>query len=138
MTETIAEARVISVGQGISLLPLTGALLDEVVELDGDWKVPADFGRVLADCSATGPVAYVEAEYFGGTGSQAAQVWDAGEIVLGPLHVAEGERWPEAGSPISQALRRLGVDKGEHFDEFDAVGLGRHRDTGGWLSLFSE
>ena len=50
-----------------------------------------------------------------------------------PLLVAVGERPPTAGSPISQALRALGVRRGTHFDEFDAVGLGRCRDTEDWL-----
>ncbi|TDB91613.1 hypothetical protein E1264_01290 [Actinomadura sp. KC216] len=136
----VVEARIVSVGQGLSLLPMTDAFCDAVTvvgaaELDGFWKAPAGFGRLLAECSVAGPVAYVEAEYFGGTGSQVAQVWDGGGIVLGPVRVDEGERWSEAGSPISQALRRLGAGRGEHFDEFDAVGLGRHRETGGWLSV---
>ncbi|MFJ8909918.1 hypothetical protein [Amycolatopsis sp. NPDC102389] len=34
----------------------------------------------------------------------------------------------------AEALRRLGVLKGDHFDEFDAVGLGRHRNNDDWLS----
>ncbi|MFI8873066.1 hypothetical protein [Streptomyces sp. NPDC055243] len=33
----------------------------------------------------------------------------------------------------SQALRRLGVVAGAGEDEFDAVGLGRHRSVEGWL-----
>ncbi|MFC7613506.1 hypothetical protein ACFQV2_07705 [Actinokineospora soli] len=93
----------------------------------GFWKAPGGFGEALAACSALGPVAYVEAEYFGGHGSQAAQVWDGGEAVLGP------DVDPSAGTPISQALRRLGVARGPDGDEFDAVGLGRHRDPEDWL-----
>ncbi|MEU9688409.1 hypothetical protein [Amycolatopsis japonica] len=52
----------------------------------------------------------------------------------GPLQVDEDEPDPADGSPISQVLRRLGALKGDHFDEFDAMGLGRHRDTDDWLS----
>lgn len=40
---------------------------------------------------------------------------------------------PAEGSPISRALRWPGVDAGRHFDEFDAVRLGRHRETDDWL-----
>lgn len=82
---------------------------------------------------SAGPVAYVEAEYFGGVGEQAAAVWDGGALVLGPLHEPEGQPSPPAGSPISQALRRLGVEAGAGEDEFTAAGLGRHRDVEGWL-----
>ncbi len=94
-------------GQQLSLLPITDALSDAV--------------------------AYLEAEYFGGASSETAQVWDGGHVVLGPLHLAENEPPPADGSPISQALRRLGVDKRDHHDEFDAVGLGRFRETDDWL-----
>lgn len=142
LTATVTKARIVPLGQHLSLLPMTDTLFEAVTvagapELDGFWKAPAGFDRVLAACSATGPLAYIEADYFGGTGTQAAQVWDAGKVVLGPLHLTEGEPLPRTGSPISQALRRLGATKGNHFDEFDAVGLGRHRDTGDWLSFTS-
>jgi hypothetical protein len=87
----------------------------------------------LAEWSRKGPVARVEAEIFGGTGTQWAAVWDAGELVLGPLALDEGELFPPGGSPIAQALRRIGVQRTTG-DEFEAVGLGRHRFTGDWLS----
>ncbi|WP_433268823.1 hypothetical protein ACQPZF_05225 [Actinosynnema sp. CS-041913] len=119
------------------LLPVTDfAVVPRVVgELPGFWKAPDGAGAVLAACSGAGPVAYVEAEYFGGVGQQAAQVWDGGAVVLGPLWLGMGSPLPAAGGPISRALRRLGVVKGEHFDEFDAVGLGRRRRTGDWLPV---
>jgi len=134
---SIEEAHIVPLGKHLSLLPMTDALFDVVTiagapELDGFWEAPAGFGSALAACSVNGPVAYVEAEFFGGAGTQCAQVWDGGKVVLGPLHLAEGEPSPAAGSPISQALRQLGTDRGNHFDEFDAVGLGRHRDTQDW------
>jgi hypothetical protein len=139
---SVKDARVVPLGQHLSLLPMTDVLFDAVTvagapELDGFWKAPAGLGRALAACSARGPVAYVEAEYFGGVGTQSAQVWDGRKVVLGPVRLAEGQSDPAGGSPISQALRRLGVAKGDHFDEFDAVGLGRHRDTDDWLSSMS-
>jgi hypothetical protein len=135
------NAHIVFLSQHLSLLPMTDVLFDTVTIAaslpDGVWKVPTPLDRMLAACSAKGPVAYVEAEIFGGTGEQAAQVWDNGEVVLGPLRLAEEESFPAAGSPISQALRRLGVAKGHHYDEFDAVGLGRQRDTEDWLPLTS-
>lgn len=125
-----AEARVVPLGARLCLVPMTDALFGAVADAgapkaEAFWKLPAGYGAVLAACSVHGPVAYVEAEFFGGAGEQNAQVWDAGEVVLGPLHA-------EDGSPVSQALRRLGVEKGRHQDEFDAVGLDRHRHTDDW------
>ncbi|EME55694.1 hypothetical protein [Amycolatopsis decaplanina] len=119
LLDSVEGARFVSLGQNLSLMPVTETRFDT---------------GLLAKCSEHGAVAYVEAEYFGGVGTQAAQVWESGETVLGPLHLAEDEPTPAYGSPISRALRRLSVRKGAHFDEFDAVGLGRHRGTGDWLS----
>lgn len=90
---------------------------------------PPAFDQVLAGWSTTGPLAYVEADYFGGVGTQFAVVWRAGAIVFGPA--VQPERAP--GSLISQALRLLGASSGGHVDEFDAVGLGRYRDVDDWL-----
>jgi hypothetical protein len=134
----ITEACIVPLGQHLFLLPMTDAFFGAVTvagaaELAGFWNAPAGFDHALAACSVNGPVAYVEAEFFGGTGTQSVQAWDGGEVVLGPLHQAEGEPSATAGSPISQALRQLGAARGDYFDEFDAVGLGRHRDTQDWL-----
>jgi hypothetical protein len=134
---SIREARIVPLGQHLWLLPMTDKLFDVLTvagapELDGFWKAPAGLGHALTACSANGPVAYVEAEYFGGAGTQSAQVWDGGKVVLDLLRLAEGAPSPD-GSPISRALRRLGAAKGGRIDEFDAVGLGRHRDTDDWL-----
>ncbi|WET77736.1 hypothetical protein P3102_27160 [Amycolatopsis sp. QT-25] len=134
LLDSIGRVRLVALGQNLFLLPLTEALFDTGVPGFGGLRTAStDFARLLAECSEHGAVAHVEAEYFGGVGTQFAQVWDHGKTVLGPLRLAEDEPAPADGSPISQALRWLGVLKGEHFDEFDAVGLGRYRDTDDWL-----
>ncbi|RDI33124.1 hypothetical protein [Lentzea flaviverrucosa] len=91
-----------------------------------------DSGQV-ADWSSRGPVALVDAEHFGGTGSQRTQVRDQGRSVLKPLVREEDDPVPDV-SPISQSLWWLGGVTGEHHDEFEAVGLGRHRDTADWVT----
>ncbi|MCZ1009547.1 hypothetical protein [Streptomyces lydicus] len=142
----MAATRPASIGQGLALIPMTDALSDSFaaaaaadddadgVGIPGFWRLTEGCGKTLADWSAAGPVAYVEAEYFGGVGEQQAAVWDGGALVLGPLHAQEGRAFPPAGSPISQALRRLGVVAGAGEDEFSAVGLDRHRDGRAWIA----
>jgi len=132
--QKVPGARVASLGQGLSLLPMTNEVVDAVSEGStarslGFWRLPAGFERVLAEWSAVGPVAYVEAEYFGGVGEQRAVVWADGAVALGPL-----DDQAMRLSPISQALRRLGATSGPGQDEFTAVGLDRHRHNDGWLS----
>ncbi|PJM98585.1 hypothetical protein CG740_34625 [Streptomyces sp. CB01201] len=135
----LPAARLASIGHGLSLMPMTDALFDSVADGSGVgtlgfWGLPGGFERTLAAWSAGGPVAYVEAEYFGGVGEQRAAVWNGGDIVLGPLHVEERQPFPPVGSPISQALRQLGVWVSAGEDEFSAVGLDRHRHGEAWIA----
>ncbi|MEV8311993.1 hypothetical protein AB0P36_32930 [Streptomyces flavidovirens] len=72
----------------MSLMPMTDALFDSVADGSdagalGFWRLPGGFEKTLAYWSTDGPVAYVEAEYFGGVGEQKAAVWYGGTIVLG-------------------------------------------------------
>lgn len=71
-------------------------------------------------------VAYVEADFFGGRGRQAAAVWQAGELMLEPV-VDE--------AAIDRALARIGVTRAGGIDEFAALGLDRCRRTERWLEL---
>ncbi|WP_371655920.1 MULTISPECIES: hypothetical protein [unclassified Streptomyces] len=134
----LPAARVVSLGQGLALMPMTAQLFDAATDGTegslGFWRLPGGFDKRLAGWSAAGVVAYVEAEYFGGVGEQRAAVWAEGAVVLGPLHVPEDQPFGSAGNPISQALRRLGVVAGAATDEFAAVGLHRHRRSEDWIA----
>ena len=138
---TFINGIVADLDQGLGLMPLTPGLFDEVRrggEADPRFAAarlfPPGFEAMLAALSAADPVAYVEAEYFGGVGSQFAAVWRGRTLVLGPLILEEDESRPAAGwSPISQALRHLGVTAAGHYDEFDAIRLGRHRNLQDWV-----
>jgi hypothetical protein len=134
----VIPAVLVPLRQGIALVPMTDDLFDAVTDGTSDsplgfWKLPGGFDRVLADWSTSGPIGYVEADYFGGVGGQRAALWVDGQLTLGPLSVDEGQQWPAEGSPISQVLARLGVDRTGHPDEFDAAGLAENRDTEDWL-----
>lgn len=70
---------------------------------------------------------YFETEYHGGHGGQGAAVFLNGDLIFGP-------QWDEFG-PINHALMLLGVKiEPPAMDEFDTVGLYRHRSTEDWLS----
>jgi hypothetical protein len=131
------DLHLVTLAQRLVLVPMSDQLHDRLAIPDGDrlgfWRLPAGFAGVLVAWSATGPIAYVEAEFFGGVGEQRAAVWDQGELVLGPLFCSEGESIPVAGTPISQALRRVGATARGQVDEFAAVGMARHRHMEQWL-----
>ncbi|MFC4463849.1 hypothetical protein ACFPH6_04570 [Streptomyces xiangluensis] len=139
VTAELPSARIARLRHGLALIPMTDALLvapgeGSQIRRTGFWNLTAAFDQLLAEWSKTGPVAYVEAEYFGGVGEENAAVWRDGSVVLGPLHLLEGETAPVEGTPICRVLRELGVTAGAAQDEFTIVGLGDHRDGEGWLS----
>ena len=55
---------------------------------------------------------------------QSAVAWSDGSQSLGPIHAKDA---------INQARRFLGVRSDGAHDEFDAVDLGRYRDTADWI-----
>ncbi|WYB31235.1 hypothetical protein V6574_17795 [Streptomyces sp. SM1P] len=76
----------------------------------------------------------MEAEHFGGAGKQRAAVWADGSLALGPLDEPTKQRGSQAVSPASQALRRLGAQRDVGKDEFESVGLNRHRTNEDWIA----
>jgi hypothetical protein len=149
-----STACVISLPQNLALLPVTKAFADDVAQAKSSpAQLPFDQFTILTgalaelakELSETAPVVYVETEYFGGRGAQAAAVWQNGEIVFGPLlskNIEEGQPGVFATSlsdeAINQALRSIGVVVTDDRDEFDTVGLGQYRSNDGWLKAATE
>ena len=111
------------------MIPLAGRILEEYeipflpLTDGGSLTLPDSIAELAAPLAKRGEIVYVEAEFFGGVGTQACVTWDASATPSVPL-VA-----PDA---INKALRFLGVVIGGHDDEFDALGLGSHRSTEEW------
>ncbi|MGC0334520.1 hypothetical protein RKD23_007510 [Streptomyces sp. SAI-170] len=138
----VPGARVAPLRQGLALMPMTDEVFDAFTDgstsgVLGFWRLPGGFERVLTQWSTAGPVAYVEAEYFGGVGEQRAAVWTDGALAVGPLDVPAKQWLSRAVSPISQALRQLGARSSLGEDEFEAVGLDRHRKNDDWIASAS-
>jgi len=123
------NARVVSLERGVFMIPVTDPLHEEIGrggEVKRFEKLSPGVEEWVRRISGDGPVAYIEAEFFGGVGGQSAVVWSEGKRVLGPIHDQHA---------INQALRVLGVRPDGSHDEFDAVDLGRNRDTDDWVEL---
>jgi len=138
-----SAATLIPLPQGICMIPMVGVMLQELeIRFQGGTKVTHpeyqqfsaplfhpeferlivgvdQFARLLSD---RGLVAYVEATFTGGYGGHATMLWEHGERIEPP------------GDDINTVLRHLGVARSAELDEFDTVGLGRHRCTAQWLS----
>jgi len=100
----------------IPFLPLTD---------DEEEALPESITLLCRRLSRHGLIAYVEADFFGGTGQQAHALFKDG-VAMGSPVVAE--------DAINQALKHLGVLPGRHHDEFAAVGLGHFRDVDDWTN----
>lgn len=122
----------IPLAQGFGLLPVTDAL-EKALGDGGDaenpyeafWRLSAPLAGLGKQISAAGKVAYVETDYFGGSGSQTAMIWDKGAVIEPPCQSRIGA--------INQVLARLGVEKGDATDRFEALGLGRYRSNEEWI-----
>lgn len=142
VTPDLPAARWAPLRQGFGVLPMTEELFDSQAgqgaapppgpDPDGFWSQPVGFDAVLGDWSRHGPIAYLEIDYAGGVGQQRAALWQDGGVVFGPVGVPVGP--PPVDGPVSQVLRRLGVRRGRHVDEFEALGLRQRRHTDDWLA----
>jgi len=115
----------------LGLIPL----IDEMVDAAA-WPKPSELPalehadvllpevhRWLLDASNEGLIGYVEAEYWAGMGAQHAWAWKNGERVYPVGKQAD----------VNGLLALLGVVRQAPNDEWDTVGLGRHRHTEDWL-----
>ena len=126
------SGKLVSLHEDVWLIPLTDKLASELSKGNEVGKVQllpelqtASAGAILLAqrLSQNGKVAYLEAEFFGGVGGQASTGWQNEELIFQPR---------QAVNAINQALQWLGVLRDQEHDEFDMIGLGRHRNTEAW------
>lgn len=137
--QTLHGACVCRLGHGLGFVPLTEDRGDED-DLASEWEHMDRLSEPMAEWAAEHSrhivIAYIQTDYFAGTGGQDAIVWRDGHVDLAAMHTTNlhGEITPLLDGAINRALRRLGVKRGIDLDEFQAVGLYRHRDNGGWIA----
>ena len=133
----LQDVAAIKAKQEFSFIPID----EDINEVWGDTSeviepfenLTANLQRILQNYSADCGVAYVETEYHGGTGAQAAISWINSSVDF-PATLST-TKWNSLlrrhsvtnGSPINEALQRIGVERVDGLDEFDSIGLGEHR-----------
>lgn len=135
----------VELAQGIWMVPLGRSARVELGGPDpgaseGFWSLTSGIEALARHASLAGPVGYLEAEFFGGIGTQAAVAWWDDKVLVDPASIELGgpDSVELAKSPFNQVLRRLGVLRGEAIDEFDAVGLNRYRSTEDWVKIAAQ
>ena len=130
--KTFGGSMPISLAQNFCILPFTNEFLCQQKLpanplMDGDTE--NTFQTIREFCAQTFPqdrIAYIEAEFFGGSGTQGHVVFEKGKIISEiQIH----------NKAINEALKFLGVSVSGHDDEFAALNLGKHRNTENWLSV---
>jgi hypothetical protein len=136
--------RIATLPQGLGLIPLSDDSLDAVHAVYGGSVTVPGFVQLVggivtcaSELSLHSPVVYLETEYSGGTGGQAAAVFRTGAVALAhsSMKTLGAPRTAHGHVAINVALRELGVVKGDSLDEFAAVGLHRHRRTSDWEAV---
>ncbi|WP_169976991.1 hypothetical protein [Tautonia rosea] len=112
--------------QRFVIFPIDAEFIDSLTEAqpsrpsDETFMLLTDsFRDFLRGLSRLGRVAYIETEYFGGTGGQGAVVYSDCQVIMEP-------EWRESG-PINRALKMIGVKRHLLGDRFSALGLGAYR-----------
>ena len=122
-------ARVVALGGDLALLPMVEILRNAIQGQNHDpekepqwpfWHLSPEGAMTIAETCTQGALVYVEAQFYGGAGTQASVGWRDGALRHGPVAA------PDA---INRALRFLGVEPEPGQDEFDTIGLGRRRAT---------
>jgi hypothetical protein len=120
----------VDLAQGLSLIPMTEDLFDQINEFNVTNEIDSFFyltenieNKILLSIGDR-RFSYIEAEYHGGQGGQVAVIWENGKRV---------KLLPYGQNRINNVLKYFGVvaDKGQ--DEFLTLGFGLHRHTQEWV-----
>jgi hypothetical protein len=145
LTKLLPDPSIVSLEQQFVMLPLTADMLkrlnggkhqpSEEDVVTGFFFLSYQLQELALEASKTGRLAYIEIELFAGIGTKSAMIWKNGSVHFGPATLDnERERLILHEQPHNRALQQLGVERGKHIDEFEALRLGRFRTTDQWVS----
>jgi len=134
---------------GLTMIPMTGEALEQLGAEDPnddrikpDWMLRLALATLAERMSVDRKVLYVFGETWAGPGIQEAAGWSEGQLFFGPTGTCDLEADREPGyhvaphkdSAINAGLRAMGVQAAPGVDEYETIGLSRHRMTDDWFS----
>jgi len=138
------SAKATRLEQGFSMIKMEDQLIDDISELanlpqnnivEGFEFLTLSLESILKQKAIGAEIAYIETEYFGGSGVQAAILYKNGAPATEPLRTVDS--WdndsqsliqePSGERAINIVLNLLGVRKEKDCDEFGSIKLGWHR-----------
>lgn len=130
LTNTFDKAVKVDIGQGLSLIPMTEELFDQInnfstsIDIDSFQYLTENIERKILSTIGDRQFSYVEAEYHGGQGGQIGIIWkDSKRQQL--LSYDQGR--------INQVLKYFNVVADPEQDEFLTCGFGLRRHTREWI-----
>jgi hypothetical protein len=133
---------------GLTMLPLTHEALEQLGAEDPnddriqpDWTLRRAVATLAERMSADRQVLYVFGETWAGSSIQEAAGWREGRLFYGPTGTCDLEADREPGyrvvppedMAINGGLSAMGVQAAPSVDEFETIGLTRHRMTEDWI-----
>ncbi len=140
----VHQARIADLPQGFGMVPYRRALQEELSSASPEnkestlsefWDLSAQSVGWVQKASLSGQIAYLEIDLFGGVGERAAAVWEQGQLKWGPERNQSGDKVELRENATNRALRIIGVQVNNEYDEFDALELGRYRRTDEWTEI---
>jgi len=122
-------SKLIDLSDQISMIPLTDELFDEINQMENSSEISSyeflteNVENKTLDLIGNKKLAYVESEFFGGQGGHIGLIWEYGQREF------MGEYKKDT---LNEILKKLGVIRNGNQDEFETVGLDRHRNTKDW------
>jgi len=133
ITLRFKNAKTVLLTNQLAIFPMTSDLFNEI----NDYRASSNIGKYLFLTSdieneilrtiGDRSVAYIELEYFGGSGVQKGIVWKNGKRI---------SEYNELNA-VNSILRQFGIARTKTKDEFETIGLNRHRNTEDWLDGFN-
>jgi hypothetical protein len=130
LTEKFDKAVSVDIGQGLSFIPMTEELFDQLNNFTSSSSVDRFeymteyVEHKILNAMGDRKFAYVEAEYFGGEGGQIAIIWNNNR---------QQQILPFGQDKINQVLKDFGATANKGEDEFLTLGFALHRNTREWI-----
>ncbi|WP_039938142.1 hypothetical protein [Leptospira terpstrae] len=125
------KTQIVPLIDGYSLVPITENVfnllkedVDEIILIKDYSNLTVKLFSILMQYSKIDKIGYIEAEYFGGSGSQSAILFDDGVVIFESI---------SKQNSINKLLKKIGVKKKLFQDRFDYIGLNKFRKTEEWI-----
>lgn len=128
--EKYYSSKLIELSDNIFMIPMTDELFDEINQLETSSEISSfelltkNIEKKILELIEGKKLAYVESEFFGGQGGHIGLLWENGHRTF----MGDFKK-----STMNEILKRLGVIRMGLKDEFETIGLDRHRYTEDWV-----